>query len=264
MRPLYLMMMCTAFLLGFIPVGQAQPDKGTGEEKKDAPPPIVIEDQLDNGDARDLVTNQPFKAHVLKMVGGKLYQIVLMRKEGKTFFNPYVRVEDSAGKQLAAGGGVNARVRFLPPKDDTYRVIATTQGGVGEYILKIERLDHLKVLTHEPGKEVAVNKQGVEFVSDLNNKDARDRVRQAAFAKIFLIKMTKGKSYTIDMESTNFDTYLRVEDPTGKQLAEDDDSGGNLNARLTLQAPADGTYRFIATTFAPNAGGSFTLMVREN
>ena len=47
-------------------------------------------------------------------------------------------------------------------------------------------------------------------------------------------KMTAGKTYTIDMVSKQIDSYLRLEEASGKQLAEDDDSGGNLNAKLTL------------------------------
>ena len=47
----------------------------------------------------------------------------------------------------------------------------------------------------------------------------------------FTHKMTAAKRYTIDMESSQFDSYLRLEDAKGKAIAEDDDSGGSLNAR---------------------------------
>jgi hypothetical protein len=48
----------------------------------------------------------------------------------------------------------------------------------------------------------------------------------------------------------------------GRYLAEDDDSGGDLNARIVCRALRDGVYRIHATSF--NAGsGAFTLTVCE-
>jgi len=46
------------------------------------------------------------------------------------------------------------------------------------------------------------------------------------------------------------DPFLRLEDRDGLVLAEDDDSGGNLNARIVFKPGKTGTYRVVATTFA--------------
>ena len=53
-----------------------------------------------------------------------------------------------------------------------------------------------------------------------------------------------------------------LSDATGKKLAEDDDSGGGLNARIVFRAAQAGTYRLQATSFNGGAG-AFTLTVRE-
>ena len=74
-------------------------------------------------------------------------------------------------------------------------------------------------------------------------------------------KMTKGQRYEINLNSP-WDNYLRLENAGGMQLAEDDDSGGNLNARIQFVAPQDGWYRIIVTSFAPGASGAYTLSVR--
>jgi len=68
----------------------------------------------------------------------------------------------------------------------------------------------------------------------------------------------------IDMVSPDpkaLDPYLVLQDADRKTLAEDDDSGGNLNARITFRAPADGIYRLRATSFGAGRG-PFTLTVR--
>jgi len=95
----------------------------------------------------------------------------------------------------------------------------------------------------------------------LTNDDPKDRVRTSSVHKVHTVKMTAGKTYTIDLVSGDFDAYLRLEDSMGKQLAADDDSGGELNARILFQAPRDDTYRIIATTFLGGTG-HYTLTVR--
>ena len=73
--------------------------------------------------------------------------------------------------------------------------------------------------------------------------------------------MKAGQGYTIDLIS-QWDNFLRLEDAQGKQLAQDDDSGGFPNARIVFTAPQDGWYRIIVTSFSQGASGSYTLKVR--
>jgi len=73
--------------------------------------------------------------------------------------------------------------------------------------------------------------------------------------------MKGGQTYTLDLTSP-WDKYLRLENARGEQLAQDDDSGGNLNARIVFRAPEDGWYRIIVTSYAPRASGNYTLRVR--
>jgi tetratricopeptide (TPR) repeat protein len=82
---------------------------------------------------------------------------------------------------------------------------------------------------------------------------------------VYQVKLAAGKTYVLDMVSPDqkaVDPYLVLSDAAGKKLAEDDDSGGGLNARINFRADQAGTYRIQATTF--NDGrGAFTLTVRE-
>jgi serine/threonine protein kinase len=82
---------------------------------------------------------------------------------------------------------------------------------------------------------------------------------------VYQVKFSAGKTYVIDMISPDqkaLDPFLVLKDADGQQVAEDDDSGGGLNARIIYRALRDGVYRIHATSF--NAGsGAFTLTVRE-
>ncbi|HEV3255490.1 MAG TPA: hypothetical protein VG013_01295, partial [Gemmataceae bacterium] len=58
-----------------------------------------------------------------------------------------------------------------------------------------------------------------------------------------------------------FDTFLRLEDPAGKEVAFiDDDEQPALDSRIIYRAPKTGEYRIIATCFDGKTG-KFTLDV---
>jgi tetratricopeptide (TPR) repeat protein len=83
-------------------------------------------------------------------------------------------------------------------------------------------------------------------------------------SQVHKLKMAAGKTYILDLESSEFDTLLRLEDEKGKLLAENDDiSPDNLNSRLTFTPKQDGVYRVVATSFVQRGRGAYTLRIRE-
>ena len=82
---------------------------------------------------------------------------------------------------------------------------------------------------------------------------------------VYEVKLTAGRTYVIDMVSMDqkaLDPYLMLKDADRQHLAEDDDSGGGLNARISYRAPRDGVYRIHATSYGAGRG-AFVLTVRE-
>jgi len=82
------------------------------------------------------------------------------------------------------------------------------------------------------------------------------------------VVLAQGKTYVIEMRSTEFDTYLMLEDGAGSLLAQNDDTGtvltnDALNSRITIQPKTTGLYRVIASAFAPSGAGNYTMSVRE-
>jgi hypothetical protein len=92
---------------------------------------------------------------------------------------------------------------------------------------------------------------------------SRDPVRRTVRApyQMWLLQGRRGDRLTVAMVSSEFDSYLIVRDPDGVTLGSDDDSGGELNARLHLILARDGTYRIIATAVSDSAKGRYTLSV---
>jgi peroxiredoxin len=108
------------------------------------------------------------------------------------------------------------------------------------------------------GKE---KEKEIRITGMLTKDDPIDRRRNAA-SKVHLVKMKAGRIYQIDMSSRAFDSYLFLEDPKGKQLAEDDDSGGMLDAQIIFNCQRDGEYKVVCTAFSEQGMGAYTLTVK--
>jgi thiol-disulfide isomerase/thioredoxin len=110
------------------------------------------------------------------------------------------------------------------------------------------------------------NKPVLKKQDTLTEDDAKDTKKTDCFAKVYKVKLKAGELYRIDMISKEtdpqkFDPFLRLEDSSGKQLAMDDDGGGFPNAKIIFKAEKAGTYKVIATTFAPNMTGAYAITV---
>jgi predicted Zn finger-like uncharacterized protein len=120
-----------------------------------------------------------------------------------------------------------------------------------------------------PTGAIALAKGKGQLDSELTLADPRDRMRNASHCKVFTVTMSAGRTYQIDMikkavpgKASDLDPYLRLEDPEGNNIAQDDDGGDDLNARITFMCTRAGIYRIVATTLNP-ATGQFTLKVEE-
>jgi hypothetical protein len=111
----------------------------------------------------------------------------------------------------------------------------------------------------EPKKE---DPKEVVVKDELTNADLKDKVRTECFCKTYTFKMVEGKTYQIDMIAV-YDTYLRLENAAGDQVAADDDSGGNLQARIIYPSPKTQDYTIICTTYSGGVTGKFNLTVRD-
>jgi serine protease Do len=120
----------------------------------------------------------------------------------------------------------------------------------------------------------------IRKTASLTDKDTIDKKRPMMASKRFVrteeVKLSKDVTYIIEMvaivgkDGKQLDPYLILEDANGKKLAEDDDSGGDpnakgteWNAKIVFRAPTDGVYRVVCTTFNPGETGGYTLRVRR-
>jgi S1-C subfamily serine protease len=72
-----------------------------------------------------------------------------------------------------------------------------------------------------------------------------------------------GQVVDIEMSSAEVDSYIILLSPQGRDVGQDDDSGGNRNARLRFALPEDGTYTILANSYGTRETGSYSLSVVE-
>jgi hypothetical protein len=216
---------------------------------------------LTRDDPKDLKRKgAPYKSYTIRFEADRRYRIDLMSKA----FDAYLRLEGPDGTTVAqdddSGGDLNARISYHSTKAGNYRIIATTYGAtLGAFTLTVQEEATAKAIKLElrGGKASAA--------STLSKDDPKDHgggFRKNP-CKIYAVQLEANRAYRIDHMSKDFDAYLRLEGPDGKAIAEDDDSGGSLNARIELRAWTAGTYRVIATMNSSAKFGAFNLSVQE-
>ncbi|HEX3313515.1 MAG TPA: TlpA disulfide reductase family protein, partial [Gemmataceae bacterium] len=107
----------------------------------------------------------------------------------------------------------------------------------------------------------------LDVKAKLTDDDPADPKIVGSVHKIHEVALEAGKTYRIDMTSRKLDSYLRLEDPDGHTVAEDDDGGGDFNARIVYKATKTAKHKIVATATKtgsrPETTGRYRLTVRD-
>jgi serine protease Do len=80
------------------------------------------------------------------------------------------------------------------------------------------------------------------------------------WADVWYVEANAGQRLVVELRSRRFDAYLQLLDPWGNKLAEDDDSAGNGDARITYAVREPGRYQVVVNNFGDTPrGGSYSL-----
>lgn len=256
-----------AFTLSVAKVGVAAPAAKAGPLSfKDGENRININSTLDNTDPAIGPNNGPGKTFTLKMSKGIRYTIDLVRNDNA--MDPYLKLADPTGNVVAedddGGGNLNSRIQITPKDDGEYKIIATSlNNNGGNFTLSVEKAGGAVRKGKGDAKINDVPQGGLNIKGELTADDDLGAVRQGAYSQVHSVRLKAGKTYAVSLESTAFDSFLRIEDSKGNNLAEDDDGGNGSDALIQFRAPEDGVYRIIATTFGQRQTGEFKLSVSE-
>lgn len=215
-----------------------------------------VSGRLTGGDAEDEDGNV-FDAYAFRAGAGDRVAILLESDD----FDPMVRIGrmvNGAFVKLAenddgAGKGLNSHLVFTAPQAGEYVIQASSVSGDGEggYRLSLEQ---------GPPAPAA---RGVAIGEEVEGRLDEDSAQSDSGAPADLYRFTgrAGQRVAISLKA-DFDTYLELFDANHDSLATDDDSGGELNARLTFVLPQDGDYLIEARGFS-DATGPYELKLEE-
>ncbi len=148
-------------------------------------------------------------------------------------------------------------VQYLPA--GTYRLAArdasSTTGGLYQIDLRTTAGPRPPFCTAKSTVTAGTSVTGVLMYTGCQYIDS-------TFADIYQITLPADTTLDIRVDSSEFDAYLILLDAKGAEIDEDDDSGGNTNARIN-RALAAGTYNIVVKPFGDyTSHGKYTLTTK--
>jgi hypothetical protein len=174
-------------------------------------------------------------------------------------FDSFLSLLDENGVVLTTNddgaGNLNSRIdSFVLPADGDYTVEASSfsRFSTGSYTLSIVEGS---APTNTSGDVVAQAGGSIDIGDTVTGT-----LDSSTVSSRYTFEGEAGQVITITLTSEDFDTYLRLQDPTGFELAYDDDSAGNLDSRIgPYTLPSNGTYTILAESFGGSSSGSYRL-----
>jgi hypothetical protein len=200
---------------------------------------------------------------------GRVYKITATKGTGSEL-DPKISVGklvngviDSPAIDDDGAGELNSALRFKAETSGVYVVEVGRAGETtGTYSVKVAQSPPDRA----PGNPVAVT-LGTDYKGTLT--DGGPRRSDDTLFDGYSIALKAGQRVTVHMKKdgeTNLDPKVEIGRGTlaaFEQIAEDDDGGRELNARIRFVAPADGTYVIRATAASVNNEGTYVLRVEE-
>jgi serine/threonine protein kinase len=196
----------------------------------------------DDDDPRPQVTSANIQIQT-DITGGELF--VDNRTRGPIAPNQQVRIEQGAHLLEIRENNVvaaSAQITVTAGQDSTVALNRQMQPGPGPGL----------------GPTTLTNVQ--TFNGSLMPGDST--LQSGEYSDTYFFDWTAGMPVRVEVDSTEFDTYVILKAPSGQQRDNDDRGGGNLNAALDHTLNETGRWQVICTSFSSGSTGNYTLIVR--
>ncbi|MFC1499463.1 caspase family protein [Candidatus Zixiibacteriota bacterium] len=109
------------------------------------------------------------------------------------------------------------------------------------------------------GVSGASNKQGDSYSGRLESGD--NTLSSGEYVDTYTFEARAGQHITVELHSTDFDTYLMVKSPSGDQTDNDDYEGDVHLSRVDIDAGESGTWSVLATSYEKGETGAYQLSI---
>lgn len=79
------------------------------------------------------------------------------------------------------------------------------------------------------------------------------------YADSYLVTVTAGETITADLRSNEFDPYLILRNPEGRQWENDDFEGDLTHSHVEVKTTVSGTWEVVVTSYQPGERGAYTI-----
>ena len=92
-----------------------------------------------------------------------------------------------------------------------------------------------------------------------------EQLGSGEYVDSFRFQGRRGQRVSIELSSADFDTYVMLVPPSGRQQDNDDRAGGDsTDSRIETALAEDGEYRVLVTSYRPDETGRYRLEVRPS
>jgi hypothetical protein len=215
--------------------------------------------------------DSPYETWYLEGRAGQEVTITMRSSDFDAFLHIGLQGGDaSLSSDDDSGGDLDARITITLPSTGTYVIIANTvsEGESGAYSVEVSAgaggtpsgtLDAAAVLALpvEAAQRIRVGETRTSQLGATNRMMSDNTPFETWY-----LEGRAGERITITMKSSAFDSYLRIgAHGAGQPLESDDDSGGDLDAQITITLPSSGVFVLIANTLSEGESGSYTIAV---
>jgi hypothetical protein len=184
-------------------------------------------------------------------------------------FDANLILTDGLGNRIAAnddgGEHCNARLTHVLPQDGRYRLYANSSATaeLGAFHLALRRggsVAPADTICRGFGRVTGMIQIGETVEGTLTTDDAMFTSDSTYFQR-WVIPVTPGQPFTVDLTSDDFDAYVLLTWGGGDKVLENDDGGGACNARLVYTPADDRPLRILANTARQHETGRYVLRV---
>jgi serine protease Do len=98
-----------------------------------------------------------------------------------------------------------------------------------------------------------------QFLQGSLTKEDPISPKTETYEDTYTISVEGGQILIVGAESQSFDPFIEILDPNAKRIAQDDDSGPDVNAYLAIPVLESGSYGVKVSSFQAEEVGSYTL-----
>ncbi len=144
----------------------------------------------------------------------------------------------------------------------TYQVLVTSYGTAetGSYDLQIDLRAVSSALAG--GRDVVTLSPGQATAGRLEAGDSRPE--DGKYRDLYVFDGVAGQSIVVEMNSSEFDTYLGVITPSGERIENDDYEGSTSRSVVGLTLRETGRYRAFATSYEADQTGAYHVALRAS